>query len=156
MSMSGPGQLLFAFVRHWSHRAAQGNDTIAEQGRLVLVTEAVSSLVARGEPATVNAVACELGIDQSGASRLIRCAADAAYLTMTKAPTDARRRQLAVTAAGRAALHQAHKWQEAVFAELTVNWGQQRRDEFQLAMTDLMTGSSAMAASAAPLPRQAE
>jgi MarR family transcriptional regulator, organic hydroperoxide resistance regulator len=81
---AGPGQLLFTFVRHWSRRAATGDATVAEQGRLVLVTEAVHALAARAEPATVNAVARELGIDQSGASRLIRSAVEARYLTTTR------------------------------------------------------------------------
>lgn len=141
MNTLGPGQLLFSFVRHWSRRAITGDASIAEQGRLVLVTEAVSSLAARNEPATVNAVAFALGIDQSGASRLIKSAADATYLTMTKGPTDGRRREMSVTAVGRAALQQAHVWQEEIFAELTADWSQQRRDDFQQAMADLIARS---------------
>lgn len=144
MSTLGPGQLLFSFVRHWSRRAVTGDASIAEQGRLVLVTEAVNSLVARDEPATVNAVACELGIDQSGASRLIKSAVDAAYLTMTKGPADGRRREISVSTAGKAALKQAHAWQEEIFAELTAGWSQQRRDDFQSAMADLIARSYAI------------
>lgn len=141
MSARGPGQLLFSFVRHWSRRAVAGDGSIAEQGRLVLVTEAVNSLVARGEPATVNAVAHELGVDQSGASRLITSAADTGYVTATKGSADGRRREISVTTAGYAALQQAHAWQEEIFAELTADWTQQRRDDFQSAMADLITRS---------------
>ena len=144
MSALGPGQLLFSFVRHWSRRAMSGDASVAEQGRLVLVTEAVNSLAARDESATVNAVAREVGIDQSGASRLIKSAADAGYLTMTKGSTDGRRREVSVTTAGHTALQQAHAWQEEIFAELTVDWSQRRRDDFQSAMADLITQSYAI------------
>jgi MarR family transcriptional regulator, organic hydroperoxide resistance regulator len=110
----------------------------------VLVTEAVHSLIGRDEPATVNGVALELGIDQSGASRLIRSAADAGYLTMVKGASDGRRRDVSITAAGAAALEHAHAWQEQVFGELTEGWSRQRRDDFRRAMADLIARSSAI------------
>lgn len=144
MTARGPGQLLFGFVRHWSRRSTAGDASVAEQGRLVLATEAVAALDGRGEPATVNAVAEEIGIDQSGASRLIKSAVDAGYVTMTTAPADGRRREAGVTPMGRAALRQAHAWQERMFAELTAGWSQQRRDDFQRAMADLIARSYAI------------
>ncbi|MEU2610175.1 MarR family winged helix-turn-helix transcriptional regulator [Micromonospora sp. NPDC007271] len=110
------------------------------------MTEAVAALVGRYEPATVNAVADEIGIDQSGASRLIKSAVDVGYLTMTTAPSDGRRREVSVTSAGRTALRQAHAWQEEIFAELTAGWSQQRRDDFQSAMADLIARSYAIGA----------
>jgi DNA-binding MarR family transcriptional regulator len=150
MSAQGPGQLLFSFVRHWSRRGAAGDAVIAEQGRLVQVTEAVNALVDRDEPATVNAVAHELGIDQSGASRLVKSAADAGYLTMAKGASDGRRREVSITAAGQAALEHAHGWQEQVFDDLTAGWTRQRRDDFQRAMADLIARSHAMGGPATP------
>lgn len=141
MSTLGPGQLLFSFVRHWSRRAAAGDAAVRERGRLVLVTEAVGSLTGRGEPATVNAVARELGIDQSGASRMIKSAVDAGYLATGKGAVDARRREVSVAVAGVAALEHAHAWQEEVFAELTATWSQARRDNFQAAMAELIERS---------------
>ncbi|MFB9237731.1 MarR family winged helix-turn-helix transcriptional regulator [Plantactinospora siamensis] len=153
MSAAGPGQLLFAFVRHWSRRAGVGDAALAEQGRLVLVTEAVAALNGRAEPATVNAVADEIGIDQSGASRLIRSAVDAGHLTITTAPSDGRRREVSVTPAGRTALRHAHAWQERIFAELTAGWDQQQRDDFRNAMADLITRSAAIGGSVAPARR---
>ena len=143
MSAPGPGQLLFGFVRHWSRRSTAGDTAVAEQGRLVLATEAVVALANRGEAATVNAVADEIGIDQSGASRLIKIAVNAGYLTLTTAPSDGRRREVAVTPSGRTVLRQAHAWQEQVFDELTADWSQRRRDEFQAAMADLIARSYA-------------
>lgn len=141
MSAPGPGQLLFGFVRHWSRRSAAGDGAVVEQGRLVLATEAVAALVHRAETATVNAVAEEIGFDQSGASRLIKRAVDAGYLTLTATPTDGRRREVVVTPSGYAVLRQAHAWQEWVFEELAAGWSQQRRDDFQTAMADLMARS---------------
>ncbi|MBG0563717.1 MarR family winged helix-turn-helix transcriptional regulator [Actinoplanes aureus] len=136
MSDPGPGQVLFAFVRHWSRRSSE-----AEQGRLVLVTEAVHSLTRRGIEATVNAVAHEIGIDQSGASRLIKSAAEAGYLTMRASASDGRRRWATVTPAGHTMLSQAHEWQERVFDRLTETWSPRRRSDFQQAMTELIDRS---------------
>jgi DNA-binding MarR family transcriptional regulator len=144
MSAEGPGQLLFSFVRHWSRRAATGDAAIAEQGRLVLVTEAVNALAGRDKPATVNEVAHELGIDQSGASRLLKGAADAGYLTVVKGAGDGRRREVSITAAGHAALEHAHRWQEQVFDGLTAGWSRQRRADFQAAMADLLDRSPSL------------
>lgn len=141
MSAPGPGQLLFAFVRHWSRRSTEGDASVVERGRLVLATEAVAALVRREEPATVNAIAKEIGIDQSGASRLIKNAVDMGYLTLTATPSDGRKREVAVTSSGRTVLRQAHAWQERVFEELTAGWSQQRCDDFQTAMADLIARS---------------
>ncbi|WP_019545020.1 MarR family winged helix-turn-helix transcriptional regulator [Streptomyces sulphureus] len=144
MTAPGPGQILFAFVRHWSRRPPTSEGKLAEQGRLVLVTEAAHSLTQRGIAATVNALAHEIGIDQSGASRLVKSATEAEYLTMQASETDGRRRQASVTASGRALLEQAHRWQEEVFGRLTEDWSEQQRRDFQRAMTDLIDRSYAL------------
>jgi len=117
---------------------------VAEQGRLVLATEAVHFLTQRGVAATVNAVAHEIGIDQSGASRLVKCATEAGYLTMQTSETDGRRRQAMVTSSGQSMLKQAYEWQEQVFDRLTVGWSKQQRHDFQQAMTDLVDQSYAL------------
>ncbi|MEV0199169.1 MarR family winged helix-turn-helix transcriptional regulator [Nonomuraea sp. NPDC050691] len=135
---------MFAFVRHWSRRPPAGDHNRAEQGRLVLVIEAVHALTQRGIAATVNAVAHEIGIDQSGASRLIRSATEAGYLTMQAAETDGRRRQATVTSSGHTMLEQAHHWQEQVFDQLAEGWSEQRRRDFQQAMADLVDRSHAL------------
>ncbi len=133
----GPGRTLFAFVRHWSRRGDP------QRGRDVLVTEAVRALDGRG-PATINAVAREIGIDQSGASRLVRDAVAAGYLAMTRPAADARRREVSVTAAGHALLRDAHRWQEAMFDRLTADWTEHRRADFHQAMRQLMASSHAV------------
>ncbi|MEW5808511.1 MAG: MarR family winged helix-turn-helix transcriptional regulator [Actinomycetota bacterium] len=141
MSSPGPGQLLFGFVRHWSRRSTASDGSIAEQGRLVLATEAVAALVHRKQAATVNAVAQEIGIDQSGASRMIKNAVDAGYLTMTPTPADGRSRDVAVTASGHAVLREANAWQERMFDKLTAGWSDRRRNDFQAAIADLIARS---------------
>lgn len=143
MTDLGPGQVLFHFVRHWSRRSVTA-DTGGEQGRLVLVCEAVHALGLRATPATVNAVAQEVGFDQSGASRLIKSATAAGYLVMAASATDGRRREASLTHAGRSMLDQAHRWQEEVFGELTRGWSDQKRRDFQQAMTDLIERSYEM------------
>ncbi|MGO2312934.1 MarR family transcriptional regulator [Brachybacterium tyrofermentans] len=141
MSKTGSGQLLFSLVRHWSRRSANGGAAVAEHGRQVLVVEAVASLIDRGQSATVNAVASEIGIDQSGASRLVKSAVDAGYVAMTTAQSDGRKREVALMPSGDAVLREAHAWQEQVFGELTVGWSRLRREEFHAAMTDLVRRS---------------
>jgi DNA-binding MarR family transcriptional regulator len=143
MTDQGPGQVLFHFVRHWSRRPAAA-DTGDEQGRLVLVCEAVHALGLRGTPPTVNAIAHEIGIDQSGASRMIKSATAADYLVMAASPADRRRREASLTPAGRSMLDQAHRWQEEVFVQLTTGWSEKKRHDFQQAMTNLMDRSYAM------------
>ncbi|MGO2312957.1 MarR family transcriptional regulator [Brachybacterium tyrofermentans] len=141
MSKAGSGQLLFSFVRRWSRRSTTGDVDTAEQGRLLLVLEAVGSLIGRRQPATVNAVASEIGIDQSGASRLVKNAVDAGYVVMTTPQSDGRKREVALMPTGDAVLREAHAWQEQVFDELTVGWSRLRREEFHAAMTDLVRRS---------------
>ncbi|WP_331772685.1 MarR family winged helix-turn-helix transcriptional regulator (plasmid) [Embleya sp. NBC_00888] len=110
----------------------------------MLVAEAVHALTARGVSATVNAVAHEIGIDQSGASRLIKGATAAGCLVMEASPIDGRRREASLTPAGRSMLEQAHRRQEQVFGRLTADWSEQRRRDFRQAMTELMDQSYAM------------
>lgn len=120
----GPGQALFQLVRFWSRRWTGAGQTVElEHARDVMVTEAVASL-SQGDGATVNAVANELGIDQSGASRFIAQAVQRGYLQKVPARQDARQRVLHVTPTGEELLLAAHGWQEAVFADLTVGWSE--------------------------------
>ena len=70
--MEFSGQALFAFVRFWSRRwTGTGLGADAQRGRDVMVVEAVHSLVARQRPTSINDIARELGLDQSGASRMV-------------------------------------------------------------------------------------
>ncbi|ANY06849.1 MarR family winged helix-turn-helix transcriptional regulator [Pseudonocardia sp. HH130630-07] len=142
MTPDGPGRALFAFVRHWSRRAPDGDDPIAARGRHALVAEAVAALTRRDVVATVNAIAAEIGLDQSGASRLVRDAAAAGYLTVGPVPGDARSRCTALTGAGGRMLADAHAWQEQVFDRLTDGWSAQRRAEFERGLRELVERST--------------
>src|SRR5215217_2809727 len=133
----GPGEVLFEFVRHWSRRLQSGDPRAAEQGRLVLVVEAVQSVRER-QPATINAVAHELGIDQSGVSRLVKSVVSAGYLELQASDRDGRQREVSITPAGLTMLDQAHAWQEALFQELTEQWTERQRVDFRKAMLSLL------------------
>lgn len=117
-----PGRALFRVVRYWSRRwTGAGQAVDADRGRDVMVTEAVAALQGT-EGATVNEVAHELGIDQSGASRFLTQAVERGYLRKVASSSDARQRRLLVTSKGARMLDSAHQWQESVFAELTADW----------------------------------
>ncbi|MEU6998743.1 MarR family winged helix-turn-helix transcriptional regulator [Nonomuraea sp. NPDC046570] len=138
----GAGQALFQFVRHWSRRWNGPEDRKeAERGRDVLVTEAVYALRDRAE-VTVNDVAAELAIDQSGASRMLSHAIEQGLLTTSTSLRDARRRTVALTDVGRDFLAAAHQWQDSMFAVLTEDWTLEERNQFHRAMTRLLKRSA--------------
>lgn len=132
----GGGRALFQFVRHWSRR--RDVDGAIEQGPDVLVVEAVHALRDRAE-VTVNGVAGELALDQSGASRMLAHAVSRGLLTTGPSPLDARRRTFTLTDVGREFLAAAHRWQDATFAALTDDWTAEERAQFHHAMTKLLT-----------------
>lgn len=135
------GQTLFEFVRHWSRRSgAPLNHMMKQNGRHVLVIEAIGALTKRGS-ATINAVADEIGIDQSGASRLVKEATLAGYLEMKPSPLDARQRQVVLSKAGKALLIEAYSWQEKIFQQLTLGWKDEERKAFHRAMLGLLNRS---------------
>lgn len=138
MSRQRPGQTLFEFVRYFSHHTPE---TGAVQGRLVVVVEAVHALIRRGVPPTINAVAREVGIDQSGASRWITSATERGYLELHDSASDGRSRLATVAPAGHELLADAHAWQQQTFELLTAGWSTERRREFEQAMSDLIDRS---------------
>lgn len=130
MTVTEGGPALFQLVRFWSRRWARGVAVrVGEPASLpqhVLTVEAVS---AAGEP-TVGEVAHRLGLDHSGASRMVAAATASGYLTRSRSSADARRTVLRLTAEGHALLHAAHQWQQAAFAELTAAWPAADRERF--------------------------
>lgn len=141
LSEAGSEKLLFSFVRHWARSSATGDGATPEQGRLLLLVEAVASLSECGQSATVSAVASEIGIDQSDASRLVKSAVEGGYVAMTTSICDRRRREITLMSGGDVLLQEAHAQHEQVFDVLTVGWGRLRREEFHSAMTDLVRRS---------------
>ncbi|GAA3713121.1 MarR family winged helix-turn-helix transcriptional regulator [Nonomuraea antimicrobica] len=128
----GGGPALFRLVRFWSRRwAGRASQELTGQGRHVqhiLVVEAVHTS-ARDEP-TVGTVAHQLGLDHSGASRMVKDAVDAGYLARATSEHDRRRASLRLTERGHDLLAGSRAWQVDAFAELTASWDEQDRRRF--------------------------
>ncbi len=128
------GPALFRLVRFWSRRWARG---VAEQvgpdaslPQNVLVVDGVHALRRDGAEATVGELARQLGLDHSGASRMVAAAVHGGYVERCRSGTDRRRSVLALTAEGRALLDSSRRWQQARFAELTGHWDDDDRTAF--------------------------
>lgn len=127
MPAADGGPALFRLVRFWSRRWSTGSPTAADRHvRHVLVMTAVD---AAGSTATIAAVAHQLGLDRSGASRLVRDAASEGLLTR-RAGDDRRQASVVLTGAGRTLLDAALAWQRTAFAELTKDWPEADRNSF--------------------------
>lgn len=139
--VGGPGEALFRFVRHWSRRSTS-ND-LGRQGRLVVVLEAVTTLAQHGD-VTVNAIASEVAVDQSGISRTLTEAAHAGLVDITSASGDRRHRTVSLTAGGRDVLADAHAWQESAFRQLTDGWDETEREDFHRRLDQLIERSQTL------------
>jgi DNA-binding MarR family transcriptional regulator len=117
------GQTLFAFVRFWSRRwTGTGLGTDPQRGRDVMVVEAVHALMAQQRPTSINDVARELGLDQSGASRMVTRAEQQGLVTRRAPGRIGATSAITTTAAGEDLLRQAHAWQDEVLRRLTADW----------------------------------
>lgn len=96
----------------------------------ILVVQAVEAQTGRAQTATVGAVAAELAIEPSTASRLVAQTIRAGYLVRTVSQTDGRAAQLALTPAGQELADQARRYQRAVFEQVTRTWPAPERQEF--------------------------
>ncbi|PXX68341.1 MarR family transcriptional regulator [Nocardia tenerifensis] len=128
------GPALFRLVRFWSRRWI--NRTSADlpeelrHAQHVQVVEAVAATVEQRAEATITTVAHQLGLDHSGASRMVRDATAAGFLSRAESEHDRRRTSLALTAEGERLLAGARDWQRQVFAELTADWDELDRQRF--------------------------
>ncbi|MFD1515923.1 MarR family winged helix-turn-helix transcriptional regulator [Pseudonocardia yunnanensis] len=133
MTSADGGPALFRLVRFWSRRWARGVAAGAgDTAQHVLTVEAVVTRCRSGDRdgATVGDVARRLGLDQSGASRMVAAAAAAGYVERSRATADGRRSVLRLTLAGRALIDSSHRWQRDTFAELTASWDEKDRAQF--------------------------
>jgi DNA-binding MarR family transcriptional regulator len=125
------GPALFRMVRFWSRRwVNRTSEELTGEMRHVhhiLVVEAVDS---GGAEVTVATVAHHLGLDHSGASRMIRDAVSAGYLVRGTSDQDRRQASLHLTDTGRALLAGSHEWQRHTFARLTAGWSSADRQRF--------------------------
>ncbi|MEU8380512.1 MarR family transcriptional regulator [Streptosporangium sp. NPDC048865] len=137
------GPALFRVVRFWSRRwAGRASEELTGEQRHVqhiLVVEAVAAnarpagaapVAGAYEAVTVGTVAHRLGLDHSGASRMVRDAVEAGYLARATAERDRRRASLRLTESGRELLAGARQWQHRMFEELTASWAEQDRRRF--------------------------
>ncbi|MGW4330261.1 MarR family winged helix-turn-helix transcriptional regulator [Nocardia sp. NPDC004573] len=132
------GPALFRLVRFWSRRwinqalsqTAMEPDGEARQVQHIQVVEAVASVLHTCEEATVTTVATQLGLDHSGASRMVRDAAAAGYLVRVDSVRDRRRVVLQLSDSGRRLLTGSHEWQRRCFHQLTATWDEQDRHQF--------------------------
>ena len=129
------GPALFRLVRFWSRRWARGvasgvgGDTSDSSAvGHVLTVDAVAACTATG--ATIGDVARLLGLDRSGASRMLAAAEEGGYVERRRAESDARLVRIRLTAAGDALIAAAERWQRAAFADLTAEWADEDRTRF--------------------------
>ena len=128
------GPALFRMVRFWSRRwTMRASEELTGQMRHVqhiLVIEAVETTNNGPAEATIGTVAHQLGLDHSGASRMVRDAVAAGYLIRVASERDRRRVCLQLTPNGHDLLTGSRRWQRRVFDELTTTWDQQDRQQF--------------------------
>ncbi|HEY8598378.1 MAG TPA: MarR family winged helix-turn-helix transcriptional regulator [Thermomicrobiales bacterium] len=110
-------------------RPTEGRGPTDEAGRAVelsriMVVQAVEATREAAPDAEigVGAVAAHLAIDPSTASRLVAETLADGYLTGSPSPTDARRRRLDLTPAGRELAAAARRYQHATFAHALRDW----------------------------------
>lgn len=128
------GPALFRLVRFWSRRWITGTgpqlpDDLRHTQHIQVV-EAVAAASDSGAEATVATVAHLLGLDHSGAGRMIREAGTDGYVSRTESAVDRRRTALLLTPRGTRLLTGTRQWQRQVFAELTATWSDEDRDRF--------------------------
>jgi len=133
-SAADGGPALFRLVRFWSRRwTMRASEELTGQMRHIqhiLVAEAADTTSRRPAEATIGTVAHQLGLDHSGASRMVRDAVAAGYLTRVASERDRRRVCLQLTPSGHDLLTGSRQWQRRAFGELTITWDQQDRRQF--------------------------
>jgi DNA-binding MarR family transcriptional regulator len=114
------GPALFRLVRFWSRRSTLGGQGGAA-GVHVQVLEAMDAAARRGD-ASVTTVADELGMDRSGASRMVSAAVSAGYVRKAASNKDGRQAELSSTKRGAELLSAARAWQQGVFERMVADW----------------------------------
>ncbi|MGW5437608.1 MarR family winged helix-turn-helix transcriptional regulator [Nocardia asteroides] len=131
------GPALFRLVRFWSRRWS--NQTLAETGvepgdgrrvQHIQVVEAVGAVARTGVEPAVSDVADQLGLDHSGASRMVRDAVAAGLVVRVGSAQDRRRVVVRLTDGGTALLAASREWQQRQFDELTAAWSDPDRRRF--------------------------
>jgi DNA-binding MarR family transcriptional regulator len=133
MALVEGGPALFRLVRFWSRRWARGVLVdVGEQPSLpqhVLALEAVNACTG-ADGATVGEVARQLGLDHSGASRMVAAVEAAGLVERSRSCSDGRRSAVRITGTGLQLLETSRRWQQTVFDELTGGWSDRDRRQF--------------------------
>ncbi|NEW26934.1 winged helix-turn-helix transcriptional regulator [Nocardia cyriacigeorgica] len=132
------GPALFRLVRFWSRRwsnqalaqVAQEPDGELRRVQHIQVVEAVAAVLQSGTEAAVTDVAEQLGLDHSGASRMVRDAVVAGYLARRDSARDRRRAVVQLTDSGLDLLAASRDWQRRCFEQLTAAWSEEDRHRF--------------------------
>ncbi|MFC8384475.1 MarR family winged helix-turn-helix transcriptional regulator [Nocardia sp. NPDC057272] len=132
------GPALFRLVRFWSRRwsnqAFTGSSSESDDDRRrvqhIQVVEAVAATLRTDRETTVTDVAEQLGLDHSGASRMVRDAVAAGYLAREGSADDRRRVVVRLTGSGRELSAASHDWQRRCFDQLTASWTEHDRRQF--------------------------
>lgn len=97
----------------------------------ILAVQAVEAVQGNGEQeVTVGAIAQQLAIEASTASRLVADTIKDGYLVRRTSPVDNRRVQLELTDMGRTLAQDVRAYQLNVFRQVTSNWTEAERQEF--------------------------
>ena len=107
-----------------------GHPARAQELSRILIVQAVEAVQATAQEATVGAVAQQLAVDPSTASRLVADAIEDGYLVRSASPADNRRVQLGLTEDGHALAQSARDYQLSIFQQVTSDWTDQERAEF--------------------------
>jgi DNA-binding MarR family transcriptional regulator len=133
MASVGGGPALFRLVRFWSRRWARGvAGDVGEQLSLpqhVMALEAVDACTG-ADGATVGEVARQLGLDHSGASRMVAAVEAAGLVERSRSFSDGRRSAVRITRTGFQLLETSRHWQQRMFDELTDGWSDRDRRQF--------------------------
>lgn len=124
-------QALFQLARMYGRPTRQvlgESDGRAVELSRILVVQAVGAL--DGRAATVGAVARQLDVDPSTASRLVAETVREGYLVRAPGQSDARRAVLALTPAGQQLAGAALRYQRSVFERATQDWPAPEREAF--------------------------
>ncbi|MCA2184749.1 MarR family winged helix-turn-helix transcriptional regulator [Nonomuraea cavernae] len=127
-------QAMVAIRRRQSRRA------LARLGGVTGQVFDILDAIEGGGPATVTSVAQALGVDQPRASKLVAAAVETGWVCRQADQGDGRRSVLVLTEAGQAAVEQAHRSRQAVFAEAMTAWREEERTEFARLLARFVKG----------------
>ena len=136
---------------------------VAHLAGLALTEEALRRIRARGHerlrtshgfvfqhlvdgPITVNELAAHLGVTQQAASKVAAELVDAGYVERLADPADLRVRRVALTARGRAAVHDAREVRAELVAELAARLGAERVEQARHTLIDALEVVGGLAA----------